>query len=833
MTAAAFINADILRRLADDARPVPAGDAFAAEFGRDPSNFRKTLKLLESDALVIRPTGQPAAITDLGRQTLRGIDVAEGRATAGDAPVPTVWPVDKIRPNPANRTISDTSIEEMADAILGFGGIIQPLTLTPPDTNGVRMILAGERRWRGVLRIITRDVEAHNENVLEGSPVFFNPDLPPSLDDGVPFVEREATDTEALLITVVENTAREDLTPLDDAYLLLKLAEATGWSGAEVARRTGRQSETKKNGAKDVQDKLKIAREATPEALTEYRRTGSWDDLRNSVRQRREPEADPDQLPMFEEGEEAFRLYTVADFGVPADWKAFDLDRAAAWLEPGTPEILRCQDGRTSATIYVAQLRGGACWLNGTAHDTASSGHSSTMNGVWHAREPAYTSRERAIQAAAAHLAASYGGKLSKRIREWLGDPQTMTGPHVVNGVDYLNASRAQEARYAQGIDKRPQANSGHARDPFAPGIGSQILGSKFNEDSDRSPLAGAGADPSPRARVALVELAWKIDGYPELLGPTAEADPVWGEDTFANYRTFGAKIGAYWKDPAFAELDKLGYVRAIHRPGRAPLAQITDQGVAWFAVTLISIPPRAGEVAGARANATMAVPGGASTFVTDWLENEAKPAASSEADPAPQLAGDDWDRSADQIASDTALLADVLTLYHADDEEPDEDAARNLMQRLDVTAPFNEDSDGSLFAQIGGRSALLAIIDPDCAIPDDRSRAVALLIAWACRVVFGDDTSAPATNGQVSAPDNPAVPIRKSITADFLICLEDGRKFKALKRHLRTRYNLSPEDYRERWGLPADYPMQAPNYTRAREELAQRMGLGMAEQGE
>ena len=72
-----------------------------------------------------------------------------------------------------------------------------------------------------------------------------------------------------------------------------------------------------------------------------------------------------------------------------------------------------------------------------------------------------------------------------------------------------------------------------------------------------------------------------------------------------------------------------------------------------------------------------------------------------------------------------------------------------------------------------------------------------------------------------------PAVSIRRSITPDFLICLEDGRKFKSLKRHLRTKYDLSPEDYRARWGLPKDYPMVAPSYAAARSELAKKMGLG------
>jgi len=76
-------------------------------------------------------------------------------------------------------------------------------------------------------------------------------------------------------------------------------------------------------------------------------------------------------------------------------------------------------------------------------------------------------------------------------------------------------------------------------------------------------------------------------------------------------------------------------------------------------------------------------------------------------------------------------------------------------------------------------------------------------------------------------APKEPAVSIKKSITPDFLICLEDGRKFKSLKRHLRTKYNLSPEDYRAKWGLAKDYPMVAPSYAAARSNLAKQMGLG------
>ena len=81
--------------------------------------------------------------------------------------------------------------------------------------------------------------------------------------------------------------------------------------------------------------------------------------------------------------------------------------------------------------------------------------------------------------------------------------------------------------------------------------------------------------------------------------------------------------------------------------------------------------------------------------------------------------------------------------------------------------------------------------------------------------------------NGGAKDAPKPAVPIRRSVTPDYLVCLEDGKKLKMLKRHLRTTYNMSPEEYRAKWGLPADYPMVAPNYAQQRSEFAKRIGLG------
>ena len=102
---------------------------------------------------------------------------------------------------------------------------------------------------------------------------------------------------------------------------------------------------------------------------------------------------------------------------------------------------------------------------------------------------------------------------------------------------------------------------------------------------------------------------------------------------------------------------------------------------------------------------------------------------------------------------------------------------------------------------------------------PSDIPGLISQIHAALSRVSSGADLAAE--------PLKPAISVKKSITPEYLVCLEDGKKFKSLKRHLRTQYNMTPEQYRDNWDLPADYPMVAPNYAAARSELAKQMGLG------
>ena len=111
--------------------------------------------------------------------------------------------------------------------------------------------------------------------------------------------------------------------------------------------------------------------------------------------------------------------------------------------------------------------------------------------------------------------------------------------------------------------------------------------------------------------------------------------------------------------------------------------------------------------------------------------------------------------------------------------------------------------------------------------VPNDQLGTVIQTIHEALRNIGSAPTAAPAPT-----PAKPAVPIRRSIQPDYIVCLEDGKKLKMLKRHLRTTYKLSPEEYRLKWGLPADYPMVAPNYAEQRSAFAKKIGLGRARNG-
>jgi predicted transcriptional regulator len=655
---------DVLRLLRDQ----PHGDAghLAGLTGRVPSNVRRDMRKL-IDAQVVEHDGACWLLTDRGRQWVAGQDVAEGLTSAEDAI--DRWPIDKCVPNPANRTVNPSSIPDMADQIEGAGDILQRLTLTPVRADGTRMILIGERRWRGAS--LLRD---------EGR-------LPTALVEGLPFDEREATEGEAALIAVIENSGREDMTPWDDALMLARAAKGLGiTNGSELARRAGRVREGSRGGMRDVQDKLRLVREATPEQIAAYQANGSWDDFRDKVFKRGAYALHPEPskpTPL----EQAIEDAPETDQSLA--WLADQKRRLWPFLDALTPKQLlvlvevgdliartnlktsryeaACGDSYPDATKCARHLVENA----GLGFTHFQGNHTVTLaDATWDwliekglIRELAGADDHRLGLLRQEALGIGAEAKLRQSGRywaEWLNlDPATQetakpvpTGPHVVNGVDYGNATRAQEARYAAGILQRPAANYG----------------------SSRSETPAPSAEPGAEAT---------------LPATTIELLPATAREELAEQRL--ERLGAALQ----VLTDRLEPLLAILRGDR------TEDG-------LITIE----------------------TDDADYYEREVSEACA-------------WAEDA---------LAETTTVFEGQGEE---------IARSDIGAP--------------------------------------------------------------------AVPIRKSITADFIVCLEDGRKFKSLKRHLRTRYNLSPEEYRRRWGLPADYPMVAPNYAKAREDLARQMGVSRA----
>lgn len=136
------------------------------------------------------------------------------------------------------------------------------------------------------------------------------------------------------------------------------------------------------------------------------------------------------------------------------------------------------------------------------------------------------------------------------------------------------------------------------------------------------------------------------------------------------------------------------------------------------------------------------------------------------------------------------------------------------------MTSPVNADHKPDVDLVEFSTEIVAAYVSHNAISPSDLPRLISDVHA-ALKALGSEESVQPVEEKK------PAVAVRKSVTPDYIICLEDGKKFKSLKRHLRTHYNLSPEEYREKWGLPADYPMVAPSYSATRSKLAKDNGLG------
>lgn len=273
LTPSALTGEAILRVVARDRAP-SAPKNIALEAGRPVKNIGRELAQLVGAGLI----DVENALTPEGREALAALDRAAG-AGAELRVMPHV-----LIPNPMNprRIYDQTALEGLADSAEAEGDFEQALSVSPPDMLGNRFIWAGHRRWRAA-------------QILQSRPS----GLPGKMADGLRCIEREATPAQALFIAVVENDQRVNLSPLEDARALAALADAMGWSGRQVAMKTGRAVAGSEKGVAFVQRKLRVARNATPEAIAQYERDGSWDALVDSCRSTDADDAAPDPQTDF------------------------------------------------------------------------------------------------------------------------------------------------------------------------------------------------------------------------------------------------------------------------------------------------------------------------------------------------------------------------------------------------------------------------------------------------------------------------------------------------------------------------------------------------------
>lgn len=768
-------------------------EALAERTGRVASNVRRDVHKLR-DAGVIEPAGKRKtadgavdtwALTDKGRRWVTGIDVAEGKAPAGIVPAdldlsglagergpgqimpiaaaspPPAWPLDRIVRNPANRKVDPDSIPAMADSLVAQGQL-QPVTLTPVRGDGNRMLLIGERRWLGALM-------AQEQGRL-----------PESLAAGLRFEEREATPAEALAITVVENVERQTIPPLELAFLLRDYADAAGSDGKpldakSVAAALGL-------GHRDVQDKIRIARNASPEALARYEKDGSWDRLRDSVTERKAAVNGPDWVngtPYVRRFDRRNPKHTAGDFGPDLDWPDDKWAALADPFDPGTFEsfaLLPMVHGFPTAQIQIARLRGGVGWVYGAGYSTSTVGHHETLTRVTRGCE-AFPDRETAIAAGVDLIRDSLGGmnknKLPAAVDTWLRRMESESDrpaalaalaladsdadPLVVNGHRYPNLTRANEARRAAGILPNPSNSGGGSRDlPVAridPTLTQGEIDDAFattNALADRVGKAGrdlpAFLNDNGLARLALIEIAHKIGDQRRPLDPISPAE--WTGDVDEDFLRHGSTCGAYWLDAPVQALIQHQAARVVQIPGGHPaMLALTPEGLRFLLDYGCTLPITGAELVKDQKIAGVSVPQtvGRIAYATACLAVEPAAAATPDAvTDGPSEPADLWDRDAAAIAADEALLDRIRAFAGA--EYPGPASASTFQAFADLWralgfAPevvITQAGTGLLANPIDpGEPVEIVTANADGSIPDQRASAIAWLVGWAVEQAF------------------------------------------------------------------------------------------------
>lgn len=314
---------EILRLAISLDREFRSADVLQA-LGGDPGNTRRDLRRMREDALIVAvkedAKGAWYRLTDQAHEAIAALDRAMGSGVVTGLPV---QPLDKILENPANprKSIDAEALALFAETIVTAKGLVQPIVLYPADANGDRMLHAGTRRTLACR--LLQD---------EGR-------LPEALANGLPFIEREGTKAEALLIGLIENGQRENLTPWEDAQALKDYQLETGLSARAIAFAIGRAKEGGKDtGVRDVQSKIRTATQATAANIALHESgVWTWEQLRDSASVSTPPAADPEPVEPVQTDIED----TVEESARPsASSPSAELEAWWTSLEPTASEVL-------------------------------------------------------------------------------------------------------------------------------------------------------------------------------------------------------------------------------------------------------------------------------------------------------------------------------------------------------------------------------------------------------------------------------------------------------------------------------------------------------------
>ncbi len=781
----------------------------AVAAGRPPQNIARDLSVIRNEGLI---ETDRVALTDKGKAQLIAINRAEGAVPEAAAPQladderlvthAQMRPDDETNPRKDFESEhAQEKLNELRQSIL-TKGLLQNLVCRPDPTGAVDYVVtAGNRRWHAIAQAI------------------YDNDWPE--DRLIRIKVRDGDDRENLLTAVVENMQRANMSKIEEAEAFGDLVNKHGMKTLDISAQSGLSQ-------KVIQNRLKLLKLST-EDQERMRLPDSHPDhlgYKAALAQltvSREPQAtepEPENA--------AHRLYTVADFGVPADWTTKDASEAASWLETGSKEEFIFSDRKWSMIIEVARLDPavGDGWVNGHALRGPTIGNFSTITGVWSHRMAAFPTRERAIEAAAAYLTAMVLGKAPAKAIAWLNDPttdepgspvETPAGAETPSlGKSLTPAEALILAEVTDAVERSPHPI--HSSYAFCLPT---ALQANIHHLAARELLATRTIGDATLIRTAL--LSGGVKAWLESIGFYTDREAVLfelaarveGAENAINRQQCHVRYATPWlnltgdprnKEPAPSRdhsqdlVDAVAYGMAALETEQPALIEETAEEKAarlsaqWWAREAAGDEEALATFTGwMRAKLAKKRAEGLYGWRSDGCAALVKPADLAERLVAQVGKGD---------PVDIAILSMMLAIRAG--------AMSASGYLRSMTTPQMER------LMIEARAARWATSEE----PDPETDFIEAEL---------DEAEAEVDSGEnltIPQPHEPAVPIRKSITADHIVCLEDGRKFKSLKRHLRVKYNLSPEEYRAKWGLPADYPMVAPNYAKARAELAAQMGL-------